>query len=66
MLHERRFTTAEIADIRARAEAAGIKPTAYIRRCALADAQPLLDRGQVSRLVETLSRELEDLRHATS
>jgi hypothetical protein len=34
-----RFTPAEIAAIRARAEAANLKPTAYIRRCALADEQ---------------------------
>ena len=41
-----RFTPAEIATIRARAEAADIKPTAYIRRCALANEQPPIDRGQ--------------------
>ncbi|MDP9397234.1 MAG: hypothetical protein M3P96_05145 [Actinomycetota bacterium] len=61
-----RFSAAEIAAIRARAEAAGMKPTAYIRRCALADQQPPLDRSRLSRLVETLSRDLEDLRQATS
>lgn len=60
-----RFTAAEIAAIRARAEAAGVKPTAYIRRLALAGEQPPLDRGQLSRLVEALTRDLEDLRQAT-
>jgi len=39
-----RFSPAEIAAIRARAEAAGLKPTAYIRRCPLADEQPPIDR----------------------
>ncbi|RBY78118.1 hypothetical protein DQ238_13000 [Geodermatophilus sp. TF02-6] len=60
-----RFTAAEIAAIRARAEAAGLKPTTYIRRCALADERPPLDRGQLSRLVDNLSRDLDDLRKAT-
>jgi hypothetical protein len=44
-----RFTPAEIATIRARADAADLKPTAYIRRCALASEQPPIDRGQLSR-----------------
>lgn len=61
-----RFSAAEIAAIWTRAEAAGMKPTAYIRRCALADQQPPLDRSQLARLVEALSRDLEDLRQATS
>lgn len=60
-----RFTTAEIAAIRARAEAAGLKPTAYIRRVALAGEGPPLDRAQLSRLIDALSRDLEDLRHVT-
>lgn len=60
-----RFTAAEIATIRARAEVAGVKPTAYIRRLALAGEEPALDRGQVSRLVDILSRDLDDLRRAT-
>jgi hypothetical protein len=60
-----RFSAAEIAAVRARAEAAGVKPTTYIRRCALADERPPLDRGQVSRLVDNLSRDLDDLRRAT-
>jgi hypothetical protein len=60
-----RFSAAEIAAVRARAEAAGVKPTTYIRRCALADGAPPLDRGQVSRLVDNLSRDLDDLRRAT-
>ncbi len=59
-----RFTAAEIATIRARAEAVGLKPTAYIRRCALANEQPPIDRGQLSRTVAALTRDLEDLRRA--
>lgn len=59
-----RFTPAEIATIRARAEAAGLKPTAYIRRCALANEQPPIDRGQLARTVAALTRDLEDLRRA--
>ena len=59
-----RFTLAEIATIRAHAEAAGIKPTTYIRRCALADEQPPIDRTALSRTVAALSRDLEDLRRA--
>lgn len=57
-----RFAKAEIASIRARAEAAELKPTTYIRRCALADEQPPLDRGRLSRTVAALSRDVEDLR----
>lgn len=60
-----RFTAAEIAAIRIRAEAAGLKPTAYIRRLALTGEQPPLDRGQLSSLVEVLTRDLENLRQAT-
>ena len=59
-----RFTTAEIATIRARAEAADLKPTTYIRRCALANEQPPTDREQLRRTVATLTRCLEDLRRA--
>ena len=58
------FTQAEIAAIRSRAEAADLKPTTYIRRCALADEQPPIDRGRLSRTVAALSRDLEDLRRA--
>ncbi|MGH3939618.1 MAG: plasmid mobilization protein [Pseudonocardiaceae bacterium] len=61
-----RFTPAEIATIRARAEAAALKPTAYIRRCALAHEQPPIDRGQLSRTVAALTQNLEDLRRAAS
>ncbi len=35
-----RFTPAEIATIHTRAEAGGLKPTAYIRQCALNAEQP--------------------------
>jgi len=59
-----RFSPAEIAAVRARAEAAGLKPTTYIRRCALVDEQAPIDRGRLSRVVQTLSRDLEDLRQA--
>lgn len=61
-----RFTPTEIAAIRARAEAAGLKPTTYIRRCALVDEQPPIDRGNLSRAVEALSRDLDNLRQAAA
>jgi hypothetical protein len=61
-----RFTPAEIATIRTRAEAAGLKPTAYIRRCALAAEQPPIDRAQLSRTLAALSRDLDELRRAAS
>lgn len=59
-----RFTAAELAMIRARAEFAGVKPTAYIRACALAADQPPIDRARLSRTVAALSRDLDDLRRA--
>ena len=59
-----RFTPAEIATIRARAVAAGLKPTSYIRRCALSTEQPPIDRAHLSRTVAALTRDLEDLRRA--
>lgn len=59
-----RFTPAEIATLRARAAAAGLKPTTYIRRCALATEQAPIDRAQLSRTVAALTRDLEDLRRA--
>lgn len=59
-----RFTAAEIATIRARAEAAGVKPTVYIRRLALAGEQSTLDRGQLWRMVDVLTRDLDQLRQA--
>ncbi|MGQ0773186.1 MAG: plasmid mobilization protein [Pseudonocardiales bacterium] len=59
-----RFTPAEIATIRTRAAAVGHKPTTYIRHCALANEQPPIDRGQLSRTVAALTRNLEDLRRA--
>jgi hypothetical protein len=40
-----RFTTEEIATLRSRAEAAGMKPTAFIRRAALAADTPPMDRA---------------------
>jgi hypothetical protein len=59
-----RFTPAEIATIRARAQAAGLKPTAYIRACALAAEQPPIDRARIARSVAALARDLDDLRQA--
>ena len=59
-----RFTHAEITAIRARAEAAGLKLTAYIRRCALQTEEPPIDRRRLSQSVAALSRDLEDLRRA--
>lgn len=59
-----RFTRAEVAAIRSRADSAGLKVTAYIRRRALdAEDQPI-DRTQLTRSVAALSRDLEDLRRA--
>ena len=61
-----RFTAAEIADIRARAEAANLKPTTYIRRCALAaDTQPI-DRVRLKRMLVALSNDLDDLKRVAS
>ncbi len=57
-----RFTRAEVAAVRARAEATGLKPTAYIRRCALQVDEPPIDRGKLSQSVAALSRDLEELR----
>ncbi|MHB8247016.1 MAG: plasmid mobilization protein [Acidimicrobiales bacterium] len=57
-----RFTRHEVAAVRARAEAAGLKPTAYIRRCALEVEEPPIDRGKLSQSVTALSRDLEELR----
>lgn len=59
-----RFSTGEIEAVRSRAEAAGLKPTAYIRRCALGSEHPPIDRNELSRSVAALSRDLEDLRRA--
>ena len=59
-----RFSTGEIEAVRARAEAAGLKPTAYIRRCALGSERPPIDRNELSRSVAALSRDLEELRRA--
>lgn len=59
-----RFTSAEIATIRSRAAAAGLKPTAYIRQCTLASEEPPIDRGRISRTVDALARDLDDLRRA--
>ncbi|HEY7814292.1 MAG TPA: hypothetical protein VIC62_13705 [Nakamurella sp.] len=60
-----RFRSAEIATIRSRAAAAGLKPTAYIRQCTLTVEQPPIDRARISRTVDALARDLDDLRRAT-
>jgi hypothetical protein len=59
-----RFTHAEISAIRTRAGTAGLKLTAYIRRCALETEDPPIDRRRLSQSVAALSRDLEDLRRA--
>lgn len=61
-----RFTADELAAVRARAAAAGIKPTTYIRRCALSDERSPIDRTRLSRATAALARDLEDLRRAAS
>lgn len=58
------FTPAEIADARTRAREAGMKPTAYIRRCALEREDAPLDKTGLARAVDALARDLEDLRIA--
>lgn len=59
-----RFTPAEIADVRARARAAGMKPTAYICRRALDQGGAPLYRASLARALDTLSRDVEHLRQA--
>ena len=59
-----RFTASEIAVLRARAEAVGVKRTACIRWLALAVEEPPLDRGQLSRLLDVLAQDLENRRRA--
>jgi hypothetical protein len=59
-----RFTASEIAAIRAQAAEAGVKPTAYIRNCALDADQPPIDRGWLSETVAALTHDLDDLRRA--
>lgn len=59
-----RFTPAEIATIRSRAAAAGLKPTAYIRRCALVEERPPIDRAELARSIAALSHDLDHLRRA--
>jgi len=56
------LAVAEITAIRFRAAAAGLKPTAYIRRCALAEEQPPIDRAELSRSLAALSHDLDDVR----
>ncbi|TIC89102.1 hypothetical protein E8D34_00940 [Nocardioides sp. GY 10113] len=53
-----RFSDAEIAELRARAEAAGAKVTSFIRAAALEATQPI-DRAEL----EALAREVEDRAH---
>jgi hypothetical protein len=61
-----RFSPSEIAAIRSRAEAAGMKTTAYIRQCALAAEATPIDRERLARTVDALTRDLNDLRRAAS
>jgi hypothetical protein len=57
-----RFSADELATVRARAEAAGLKPTTYIRRLVLAADDAPLDRMRLARTVDALTRDLDDLR----
>lgn len=57
-----RFSQAEIAEVRRRAAAAGMKPTAFIRQCALSAPDGQLDRQAVARSVAVISRAAEALR----
>ena len=61
-----RFTSEEITAIRARAAEAGLKPTTYIRRCALAGAGQRIDPVRFAHGLEALSRDLDNLRRAAS
>lgn len=61
-----RFSPTEISAVRSRAAEAGLKPTTYIRHCVLAAEQFPLDRERIARTVDALSRDLDDLRRATS
>ena len=61
-----RFTAAEIADIRARAEAADLKPTTFIRQCALATDPRSIDRARLKRTLVALSNDLDDLKRMAS
>jgi predicted DNA binding CopG/RHH family protein len=57
-----RFSADELAAVRARAEAAGLKPTTYIRRLVLTADEAPLDRTRLARTVDALTRDLDDLR----
>lgn len=61
-----RFSADEIAAVRQRAAQAGLKPTTYIRRCALAAMRPPLERERLTRAVDAIAKELDDLRRATA
>lgn len=56
-----RFSADEIAAIRRRAEATGMKITAYIRQAAVSGGVAI-DRDKVSRAVAALSADLERVR----
>jgi hypothetical protein len=58
------FAASEIAALRARAEAAGVEPTTYIHRLVLATEEPPLDRDHLTRLLDALTRDVDELRHA--
>ncbi|WP_141015168.1 plasmid mobilization protein [Nocardioides sambongensis] len=53
-----RFSDTEIAELRARAEVAGVKVTSFIRAAALEASQPV-DRAQL----DALARDLEERAH---
>lgn len=59
-----RFSADEIAKIRRYAEQAGLKPTTYIRQCVLAAGRPPLDRERLTRAVNAMAKELDDLGRA--
>lgn len=53
-----RFSDEEIAQLRARAEASGMKVTAFIRAAALDQAAPV-DRQQLVKAIEALSADVD-------
>lgn len=59
-----RYSATEIAAIRSRAQASGMRPTAYIRERSLAEDDAPVDRRLVARAVAALAKDLEDLRRA--
>lgn len=56
-----RFSADEIAAIRRKADAAGMKVTAYIRQAALSGGEAI-DRDKVARAVAAVSNDLDHVR----